>query len=78
MKRPTSAELVARALGFGRHAPVLDQLAVVEQPEDRLGVSHVDGKQRHGGEPAVLKVGGRRQATAAAIYVSRRGGWPQP
>ena len=66
------AELVARALGFGRHAPVLDQLAVVEQPEDRLGVTHVDGKQRHGGEPTVLKeVGGRRQAAAAAIHVSR-------
>ena len=40
-------ELVGRALGDGRDAPVVDELAVVEEPDDGLGVAAVDGEQ-HG------------------------------
>jgi hypothetical protein len=29
---------------FGRHPPVLDHLVTVEEPENGLGVSHVDGE----------------------------------
>ena len=38
-------ELVGRALGRGRDAPVVDELAVVEQADDGLGVATVDREQ---------------------------------
>ena len=40
-------ELVGRALGDGGDAPVVDELAVVEETDDGLGVAAVDGEQ-HG------------------------------
>ena len=40
-------ELVGRAFGDGGDAPVVDELAVVEEADDGLGVAAVDGEE-HG------------------------------
>ena len=38
-------ELVGRAFGDGRDAPVVDQLVTGEQADHRLGVAAVDGQE---------------------------------
>ena len=58
-------ELVGRALGDGGDAPVVDQLAVVEEADDGLGVAAVDGEQ-HGSASFGATIGRRSKAMSSA------------
>ena len=61
-------ELVGRAVGDGGDAPVVDELVVVEEPDDGLGVAAVDGEQHVSAPSAKIAVrdrgAGRRRGRA--------------
>jgi hypothetical protein len=62
-------EFVGRALGIGCDAPVVGQRRVVEHPDERLGVSDVDGEQ-HQVPAGMLGWMSKAMSRAGAEWVS--------
>ena len=60
-------ELVGGAVGDGRDAPVVDELAVVEEPDDGLGVAAVDGEQHGSHLPSIARSNAMSSAGADCV-----------